>query len=85
MMSPSYRNDVIKENEESFIFGVTVYNDVVVKEFKNHIRISMKDWNNYKQRLIPVLKQGEENATRNSENKESSTDSQGYGTHGQGD
>jgi UDP-N-acetylglucosamine pyrophosphorylase len=79
MMGTSFRKDVAKENEESYNFSVSVYNDVVVKEFKNHIRISMNDWEKFKQRLIPVLKQGETDATRNREDKKDST------PNGQGD
>lgn len=40
-------------------FTIHVYHDVVVKEFENHIRISKRDWDRLKRRLIPVLKQEE--------------------------
>lgn len=36
-----------------------VYGSTVVEFYGDHVRISLDDWNKYKQRLIPVLKQGE--------------------------
>jgi len=47
-------NDQVKRQ-----FTIHVYHEVVVKEFENHIRISKRDWDRLKRRLIPVLKQEE--------------------------
>jgi len=49
----------ILDEENLRRFTIQVYNEVVVKEFENHIRISKRDWDRLKQRLIPVLKQEE--------------------------
>lgn len=51
--------EVVKQEGKYHNFFVNVYGTVVVKEFETHIRISMDDWNKFKQRLIPVLKQGD--------------------------
>lgn len=60
--------DNLKENEQAADFDVQVYGETVVKEFSNHIRISKTDWNKYKQRIIPVLKQGDmKHASRDTE------------------
>ena len=51
-----------------------VYGETRVEYFEDHVRISLDDWNKYKQRLIPVLKQGDrKHATGNSETKEASS------------
>jgi hypothetical protein len=63
-----YFYDNIKENEMAADFDVEVYGTTVVKVFPNHIRITKTDWDNIKQRLIPVLKQGDmKHATGNTE------------------
>ena len=36
-----------------------VYGSTVVEFYGDHVRMSLDDWNKYKQRLIPVLKQGD--------------------------
>jgi hypothetical protein len=66
MLNLSYFEESLMENEETIErygkynhFVVHVYGDVVLKEFEKHVRISKSDWEKYKQRLIPVLKQGE--------------------------
>ena len=58
----SYYADAYDENQElvrTEKLTLGVYGDVVVKEFPSHVRISREDWEKHKQRLIPVLKQGD--------------------------
>ncbi len=67
MLGRSYHSDALHENNEVPMkaderykpFEVHVYGEVVVREFETHVRISKNDWDKYKQRLIPVLKQGD--------------------------
>ncbi len=67
MLGRSYVQDAYAENNElpsrsdshHKPFEVHVYGEVVVREFETHVRISKRDWDKYKQRLIPVLKQGD--------------------------
>ncbi len=67
MLGNSYYAEANRENNEVPYklderykpFEVSVYGDVLVREFETHVRISKDDWNKYKQRLIPVLKQGD--------------------------
>jgi hypothetical protein len=61
MLNRSYFAESIIEGNEVLEapFQCLVFGEVVVREFESHIRISKKDWDKYKQRLIPVLKQGD--------------------------
>lgn len=67
MLGNSYSEDAHRENHEVPCrsderykpFEAHVYGCVVVREFESHVRISKDDWDKYKQRLIPVLKQGD--------------------------
>ena len=67
MLGRRYVQDAYAENNElpsrldshHKPFEVHVYGEVVVREFETHVRISKRDWDKYKQRLIPVLKQGD--------------------------
>jgi hypothetical protein len=67
MLGRSYVQDAYAENNElpsrsdrmHKPFEVHVYGEVIVREFETHVRISKNDWDKYKQRLIPVLKQGD--------------------------
>jgi hypothetical protein len=52
-------NEIIKHDGRDIPFTVSVYGEVIVKEFETHVRISKDDWNKYKQRLIPAFKQGD--------------------------
>ena len=65
----SYERDISQENcnaEKMHLVHIHVYGSTIVKEFKDHIRISSDDWEKIKQWLIPILKQGDrEHATGN--------------------
>lgn len=68
----TYATEALQEEaaaeKEFYNFEVNVYGEVVVKEYSNHVRINKRDWDKFKQRLIPVLKQGDmKHATGNTE------------------
>ena len=68
----SYRKEIYAENEQ-YDFEIHVYGQTVIKEFEDHVRIRLNDWNEIKQLVIPALKQGDKkHATRSSKENESS-------------
>lgn len=51
-------------------YDITVYGEVLVKEFENRIEISRRDWDKYKPQIIAMLKQGDmKHATRSTETR----------------
>ena len=50
-------------------YDISVYGMTLVREYKDKIEISLNDWERIKERLIPVMKREETNATRNSEDQ----------------
>lgn len=61
-------DEPIQEQQDMWIYGTTR-----VRFFEDHIRISLDDWNEIKQLVIPALKQGDKkHATRSSKENESS-------------
>ncbi len=56
-------DEPIQRQSDMWIYGTTR-----VRFFEDHVRISLSDWNEIKQLVIPALKQGDKkHATRNSE------------------
>ena len=58
----TFSEDNLRENEEANkynSFTVQVHGEVVVKEFKNHVRISKRDWDKFSPQIIEALKQGD--------------------------
>lgn len=61
-------DEPIQTQRDMWIYGTTR-----VRFFEDHIRISLDDWNEIKQLVIPALKQGDKkHATRSSKENESS-------------
>lgn len=61
-------DEPIQTQQDMWIYGTTR-----VRFFEDHIRISLDDWNEIKQLVIPALKQGDKkHATRSSKENESS-------------
>lgn len=47
-----------------------IYGETTINIFETHISIPLSDWNKIKQRLIPVLKEGENKNEARSSNKQ---------------
>lgn len=68
----SYSKETCDENEQ-YDFDIHVFGETIVKEFKDHVRIKLDDWNEIKQLVIPALKQGDKkHETRSSKENERS-------------
>lgn len=52
-------------------YDISIYGTTMIKEYRDKIEISLNDWEKIKQRLIPVMKREETNATRNYETEAS--------------
>lgn len=71
-MRSTYEADTWAENMRGHL-DIQVFGQTVVRVFDDHIRMSLRDWNEIKQLVIPALKQGDKkHATRSSKENESS-------------
>lgn len=57
MSEDTWHHKVISDLDLSGDFSVHVFGECIVKDYADHVRINKRDWNKFKQRLIPVLKE----------------------------
>ena len=74
-----YGDDAFFEMENANKFDVNVYGECAVKIYAGHVTLSREDWEKYKQRLIPVLQQGDKkHATGNNEDEKGTVQDSAY-------